>query len=95
MVRIVSGMRPTGSLHLGHYFGVIKNWLEIQDKNESFFFVADWHDADIAFFSFAVLNNQINFLFWAKVELGCDWGVGSYLYSSYFQDDISGIEFGD
>jgi len=42
-VRIVSGMRPTGSLHLGHYFGVIKNWLEIQDKNESFFFVADWH----------------------------------------------------
>ena len=43
MVRIVSGMRPTGSLHLGHYFGVIKNWLEIQDKNESFFFVADWH----------------------------------------------------
>ena len=42
-MRIVSGMRPTGSLHLGHYFGVIKNWLEIQDKNESFFFVADWH----------------------------------------------------
>ena len=42
-MRVVSGMRPTGSLHLGHYFGVIKNWLEIQDKNESFFFVADWH----------------------------------------------------
>jgi tryptophanyl-tRNA synthetase len=36
-------MRPTGKLHLGHYFGVIKNWLKLQDSNECFFFVADWH----------------------------------------------------
>ena len=43
MVRVVSGMRPTGSLHLGHYFGVIKNWLELQEESEAFFFVADWH----------------------------------------------------
>jgi tryptophanyl-tRNA synthetase len=43
MVRIVSGMRPTGRLHLGHYFGVIKNWLELQKENECFFFAADWH----------------------------------------------------
>ena len=43
MVRVVSGMRPTGSLHLGHYFGVIKNWLELQKENECFFFAADWH----------------------------------------------------
>jgi len=43
MVRIVSGMRPTGSLHLGHYFGVIKNWLNLQKDNECFFFTANWH----------------------------------------------------
>jgi len=43
MVRVVSGMRPTGRLHLGHYFGVIKNWLELQKENECFFFAADWH----------------------------------------------------
>jgi len=42
-LRVVSGMRPTGSLHLGHYFGVIKNWLELQKENECFFFAADWH----------------------------------------------------
>jgi len=42
-VRVVSGMRPTGRLHLGHYFGVIKNWLELQNNNECFFFAADWH----------------------------------------------------
>ncbi|MFP4071199.1 MAG: tryptophan--tRNA ligase [Desulfovibrionales bacterium] len=41
--RIVSGMRPTGPLHLGHYFGVLKNWIELQDEYECFFFVADWH----------------------------------------------------
>jgi tryptophanyl-tRNA synthetase len=36
-------MRPTGSLHLGHYFGVIKNWLNLQKDNECFFFTANWH----------------------------------------------------
>jgi tryptophanyl-tRNA synthetase len=41
--RILSGMRPTGSLHLGHYNGVLKNWLRLQHEHECFFFVADWH----------------------------------------------------
>ena len=41
--RVLSGMRPTGALHLGHYHGVLKNWLRLQQEYESFFFVADWH----------------------------------------------------
>ncbi len=41
--RIVSGMRPTGPLHLGHYFGVLVNWVKIQEEHECYFFVADWH----------------------------------------------------
>ena len=41
--RVVSGMRPTGHIHLGHYHGVIKNWAELQLVHECFFFVADWH----------------------------------------------------
>ncbi len=41
--RILSGMRPTGRLHLGHYHGVLKNWLALQHEYECFFFVADWH----------------------------------------------------
>ncbi|WP_083827503.1 tryptophan--tRNA ligase [Thiorhodococcus drewsii] len=41
--RVLSGMRPTGRLHLGHYHGVLKNWLELQHEYECFFFVADWH----------------------------------------------------
>jgi len=41
--RVLSGMRPTGRLHLGHYHGVIKNWVQLQHEYECFFFVADWH----------------------------------------------------
>jgi tryptophanyl-tRNA synthetase len=41
--RILSGMRPTGSLHLGHYHGVLKNWIQLQHEYECLFFVADWH----------------------------------------------------
>ena len=41
--RVLSGMRPTGALHLGHYHGVLKNWLRLQHEYECFFFVADWH----------------------------------------------------
>jgi len=41
--RVLSGMRPTGRLHLGHYHGVLKNWLALQHEYECFFFVADWH----------------------------------------------------
>ncbi len=41
--RVLSGMRPTGQLHLGHYHGVLKNWLKLQNEYECYFFVADWH----------------------------------------------------
>jgi len=41
--RVLSGMRPTGRLHLGHYFGALSNWLKLQEQYDCFFFVADWH----------------------------------------------------
>ena len=40
---VLSGLRPTGRVHLGNYFGAVKNWAELQDRYPSFFFVADWH----------------------------------------------------
>ncbi|OGQ77965.1 MAG: tryptophan--tRNA ligase [Deltaproteobacteria bacterium RIFCSPLOWO2_12_FULL_60_19] len=43
MATIVSGMRPTGNLHLGHLHGALKNWLRLQESYQCFFFVADWH----------------------------------------------------
>jgi tryptophanyl-tRNA synthetase len=41
--RVLSGMRPTGRLHLGHYFGALSNWVKLQNEYDCFFFVADWH----------------------------------------------------
>ena len=41
--RVLSGMRPTGAMHLGHYHGALKNWVRLQEDYDSFFFVADWH----------------------------------------------------
>ncbi|HSQ73178.1 MAG TPA: tryptophan--tRNA ligase, partial [Rubrivivax sp.] len=41
--RVLSGMRPTGSMHLGHYHGALKNWVRLQHEHDCFFFVADWH----------------------------------------------------
>ncbi len=41
--RVLSGMRPTGRLHLGHYHGVLKNWVKLQSEYPCLFFVADWH----------------------------------------------------
>ena len=41
--RILSGMRPTGKLHLGNYVGALRNWVSLQDSYDCFFFIADWH----------------------------------------------------
>ena len=41
--RVVSGMRPTGRLHLGHLVGALKNWAALQEEYDCFYFVADWH----------------------------------------------------
>nr|AAR37918.1 tryptophanyl-tRNA synthetase [uncultured marine bacterium 560] len=42
-LRVLSGMRPTGQMHLGHYHGVLKNWIDLQNEYDSYYFVADWH----------------------------------------------------
>src|SRR5258708_35896216 len=40
---VLSGLRPTGRVHLGNYFGAVKNWVDLQDRYNCFYFVADWH----------------------------------------------------
>ncbi|HEY7602481.1 MAG TPA: tryptophan--tRNA ligase, partial [Methylomirabilota bacterium] len=41
--RVLSGMRPTGRLHLGNYLGALDNWVRLQSDYDCFYFVADWH----------------------------------------------------
>ena len=57
--RVVSGMRPTGMLHLGHYNGVLKNWLSLQHELECLFFVADWHALTTHYDSPEIIENNV------------------------------------
>jgi tryptophanyl-tRNA synthetase len=84
MVRIVSGMRPTGSLHLGHYFGVIKNWLKIQQESECFFFSANWHALSTKYDEKMDLN-KLN-LDLAKTWVAC--GVDPEKSTIFIQSDV-------
>ncbi len=57
--RVLSGMRPTGSLHLGHYHGVLKNWVKLQAEYPCFFFVADWHALTTHYDSPEVIEDSV------------------------------------
>ena len=58
--RVLSGMRPTGQLHLGHYHGVLKNWVTLQNEYECFFFVADWHALTTHYENPSIIGESIN-----------------------------------
>ncbi len=57
--RVLSGMRPTGALHLGHYQGVLKNWLDLQNEYECYFFVADWHALTTHYETPSILEDNV------------------------------------
>lgn len=57
--RVLSGMRPTGKLHLGHYHGVLKNWVQLQHEYDCFFFVADWHALTTEYDNTAIIANSV------------------------------------
>ena len=58
--RVLSGMRPSGKLHLGHYLGVLVNWKKLQEENDCFFFVADWHALTTEYDRTAVIRESID-----------------------------------
>jgi tryptophanyl-tRNA synthetase len=64
--RVVSGMRPTGRLHLGHFHGVLENWVQIQDQFDCYFFVADWHSLTTEYADTAGIRNSTQ-------EMVLDW----------------------
>jgi tryptophanyl-tRNA synthetase len=57
--RVLSGMRPSGRLHLGHYHGVLKNWVKLQEEFPCLFFVADWHALTTHYDSPEVIENNV------------------------------------
>ncbi|HEX7357807.1 MAG TPA: tryptophan--tRNA ligase, partial [Ignavibacteriaceae bacterium] len=60
--RILSGMRPTGKLHIGHYVGALENWVKLQDEYESFHLIADYHVLTTTLDTQDVYQNSIDML---------------------------------
>lgn len=77
-------MRPTGRLHLGHYHGVLKNWLELQHEYTCFFFVADWHALTTHYEDPSLIVESTR-------ELVCDWlaaGIAPELATIFIQSQV-------
>jgi len=70
--RVVSGMRPTGRLHIGHFHGVLENWIKIQDQMECFFFVADWHSLTTEYADTASIRDNVREMVLDWVAFGLD-----------------------
>ena len=64
--RVLSGMRPTGQLHLGNYHGALRNWVQLQHAHDAFFFVADWHALTTGYEDTSQLQSHIR-------EMVIDW----------------------
>src|SRR6266478_6364905 len=64
--RVLSGMRPTGKLHLGHYVGALSNWVRLQEQYDCFFFVADWHALTTDYADTSKVKQS-------SVEIAIDW----------------------
>ena len=64
--RILSGMQPSGRLHLGNYFGALQNWVRLQNEYECFYFIADWHSLTTMYEKPSDINNY-------TVEMVVDW----------------------
>lgn len=84
---LVSGMRSTGKLHLGHYKGVLENWINLQNEYNCFYFVADWHALTTKFDKTENLKND-------KLNVVMDWlacGVNPDKSTIYIQSEIPEI----
>lgn len=85
--RIMSGMRPTGRLHIGHYFGALTNWLALQEENDAFFMIADWHALTTKYQDTSKIKESI----W---EIALDWlavGIDPEKATIYVQSAVPEI----
>lgn len=64
--RVLSGMRPSGQLHLGHHLGVLVNWVKLQEENDCYFFVANWHALTTEYEHSGVIRDSVD-------EMVIDW----------------------
>ncbi|HAG19317.1 MAG TPA: tryptophan--tRNA ligase, partial [Pseudomonas sp.] len=82
--RVVSGMRPSGRLHLGHYHGVLKNWVRLQHEYECFFCIVDWHALTTDYESSGEISQNV-------MSMAVDWlaaGVSPSSATLFIQSQV-------
>jgi tryptophanyl-tRNA synthetase len=84
--RILSGMRPTGPLHLGNYHGALKNWVTLQNTNECFFFVADWHALTSDYETPDAIGSNIQHLLLDWLSAGLDPEKSTFFIQSHIKE---------
>ncbi|HMO20980.1 MAG TPA: tryptophan--tRNA ligase, partial [Candidatus Melainabacteria bacterium] len=85
--RIMSGMRPTGRLHIGHYLGVLTNWVQFQSEYESFFSIVDWHALTTKYMQTENIQQDV-------FEVALDWlsvGIDPEVATIYVQSGVPEI----
>ncbi|MGH8326244.1 MAG: tryptophan--tRNA ligase [Steroidobacteraceae bacterium] len=81
--RVLSGMRPTGPLHLGNYHGALRNWVELQYQYECFFFVADWHALTTGYEDVSHLQEHVEAVLIDWLAAGVNPGVATLFVQSH------------
>lgn len=84
---LLSGMRPTGELHLGNYLGALENWVQLQNQYYCYFSIVDWHALTTAYAETGELQNRIH-------DMACDWlaaGLDPEKCAIFRQSDIKEI----
>ena len=84
--RIVSGMRPTGKMHLGHLHGALNNWKSLQDDYECFYFIADWHALTSEYANTGIIKDSIYDILLDWISVGLDPDVCTFFIQSHIHE---------
>ncbi len=84
--RIVSGMRPTGRMHLGHLHGALDNWKSLQDEYECFFFIADWHALTSEYANTGIIKDSVNEIIKDWISVGLDPSKSTFFVQSEIKE---------
>lgn len=84
--RIVSGMRPTGKMHLGHLHGALDNWKNLQKEYECFYFIADWHALTSEYANPGIIKESILDILIDWISIGLDPDVSTFFIQSRIQE---------
>ena len=81
--RVLSGMRPSGKLHLGHYIGVLANWRKLQEEHDCFFFVADWHALTTEYDNTSIIRENVDDMIIDWMASGIDPSMATLFVQSH------------